>query len=620
MKRAALLVVLAGMCGLLYAATARGSEPRHGLSVFGDLKYPEGFAHFDYVNPDAPKGGTLRIPIPRTFDTMNPFIRKGRAPFSMETYIYDTLLARAHDEPSAMYGLLAEKVELADDKSWIEFTLRPEARWHDGVPVTPEDVVFTVEILKEKGSPKEQTLLLAVERAEVRGPRTVRIHMSGRATRQLPLEVSNELRILPRHYWAEREFDETTLEPPLGSGPYRIGDIVAGRSITFERVPDYWARDLNVNVGQYNFDRVIYKYFQDVSVQLEAVKGHAVDWNLEGVSKVWNTGYDTPARRRGHFVLEVVETERPIVNRMRVFNLRREKFQDPRVREALTWAYDHEWKNNVLTYHEYKRSRSYFENSDMEHRGPPSAEELALLEPFRAELDPRLFERQWDPPVSPGHGRNRENLLVADRLLREAGWVVRDGVRVNAKTGERFEIELLMSVPEWTRTSLAYADSLKRLGIAVRMRSPYTAEYRNLILVERDFDMVYSVLRMQLVPGAELRNRLGSSAADRPYSLNLAGIESPAVDFLIGQVTSSKSRAELVTAARALDRVLCWGFYTMSVGHTPGSRYAYWNVFGRPETQPRFHTGFPHTWWIDPERERRVAEGEHIEVGQAALR
>ncbi len=602
------------------AVDARASEPRHGLSVFGELKYAPDFAHFEYANPEAPQGGTLRIPVPRTFDSLHPFIRKGRAAAGVETYIYETLLTRAYDEPSALYGLLAETVELADDKSWIEFTIRPEARWHDGIPVTPDDVVFTVEVLKEKGSPKEKTLLLAVVGAEKRGPRTVRIRMSGRATRQLPLQVSSEMQILPKHYWETREFDETTLEIPLGSGAYRIARLVAGRSITYERVPDFWGNGLNVNVGRFNFERIRFKYFQDISVQLEAVKGHAVDWNVEGVSKVWATGYDTPARRRGHFIQEFVETERPILNRLRVFNLRREKFRDRRVREALMWAYDHEWKNNVLTYQEYKRSRSYFENSDMEHKGPPSPEERALLEPFRDELDPRLFERQWDPPVSPGHGRNRDNMRIADRLLQEAGWIVRDGVRVNAETGEPFVIELLLSVPEWTRTSLAYADSLKQLGIKMRMRSPYTAEYRNLVLVERDFDLVYTLFRLKLVPGAELRNRLGSQAAARKYSFNVAGIKSPAVDFLIETIISAESRAELITAASALDRVLCWGFYTVSVGHTPGSRYAYWNVFGRPETPPRFATGFPHTWWIDPVKERMVAEGTPIEVHQAAVR
>ncbi len=619
MSRTVLLLVVALLLSLADAESTRASEPLHGLSVFGDLKYPADFAHFDYVNPGAPKGGTLRIPGFGTFFSLQPFIRQGRAPFGIERVMYDTLLTRAWDEPSALYGLLAESVELADDKSWIEFVLRPEARWHDGTPLTSDDVVFTVDILKEKGSPREKTLLGPVTGAETLGPHRVRIHLSGRATRQLPLQISGEMQILPSHYWATREFDKTTLEPPLGSGAYRIAEVDVGRRITFERVADYWAKDLNVNVGRFNFDRIQYKYYQDLYIQLEAVTGHEVDWRLEPVSKTWATAYDTPARRRGHFLQEVLQTQLPRPKIARVFNLRRKKFQDPRVREALTWAYNHEFVNEILYYRDHPRSRSYFQNSDMEHRGPPSSEELALLEPFRDQLDPRLFERQYDPPVAQAPGRNRSNMLIADRLLKEAGWIVREGVRVNADTGESFEFDIYMSYPEMSPTMLAFSDTLKQLGIVATLRIMFATEYQNLVSEQRDFDMVMGGMRLQLVPGAELRNILGSRAADRAYSRNTPGIRSPAVDSLIEKIIGAKSRAELVTAARALDRVLCWGFYYIDGGYIVGSRFAYWNIFGRPERQPRFATGFPYTWWIDSAKQEMIASGQRIEVDQAAL-
>ncbi len=618
MNRCALLLAVAWLMGIVGVGLVRASEPRHGLSVFGDLKYPHHFPHFDYVNPDAPKGGTLRLSSSGTFHSLQPFIRQGGAAAGLERNIYDTLLTRAWDEHSAQYGLLAESVELADDKSWIEFVLRPGARWHDGNPVTTEDVVFTVEILKEKGSPLEKTLLGAITRAERRGPHTVRIHMSGHATRQLPLQIAGEMQILPQHYWATRNFDRTTLEPPLGSGPYRVASVDAGRSITYERVRDYWGKDLNVNIGRFNFDRIQYKYFQDLHTQVEAVKGRDVDWKPEILTKIWATGYETPAKRRGHLVQEVIETERPINNYARTLNLRREKFQDPRVREALTWAYDYQWTNRVLYFNGYGRMRSYFQKSDMEHWGAPSPEELQLLEPFRDALDPRVFERQYDAPATTGRGRSRENMLIADRLLREAGWIVRDGVRVNARTNRRLDIEFLLTTREATPSVLAYADSLKHLGIRMTLRMPFTAAYRNLVSVQRDFDMVNATIAPKLVPGVELRNLYGSSAADREYSRNTPGIKNPAVDFLIEKILTARSRADLVTATRALDRVLCWCFYHMKIGNFPSARWVYWNIFGRPERRPRFATGFPFTWWIDPVKEQTVASGEPIEVDQAA--
>ncbi len=614
MNRRVYLLAVVSLVGLTGAQTSLASEPRQGLSVFGQLKYPADFRHFDYVNPDAPKGGTLRMGSGGTFYSLQPFIRQGSAAAGLTQLLYDTLLTRAWDETSSVYGLLAETVELADDRSWLEFVLRPEARWHDGEPVTADDVVFTVGILREKGSPSWKTLLLAVEGAEKLGPRRVRIHLSSRATRQLPLQIGAEMQILPRHYWATREFDKTTLEPPLGSGPYRVADVDPGRSIRYERVHDYWGRDLNVNIGRFNFERIQYKYFQDLYVQMEAIKGHDVDWRSEFSAKRWATGYDTPARQRGHFILETLETGQPAIRAVWAFNLRRKKLQDPRVREALVRAYHQQWISAVLLYDDFKSARSFFENSDMEHRGPPSPGELELLEPFRAELDARIFERQWDPPVGLAHGSNRENLHIADRLLERAGWVVREGARVNERTGERLELQFLVGSPSISRHALPYMASLEQLGIQVEIRSPFSTEYQNLVGVERDFDLSSTLIALRLVPGTELRNLFGSEAADRPYSRNTAGIRNPIVDALIEKIIGARSRGELVTAASALDRVLSWGFYYVSIGKLRSTRHAYWNIFGRPEVRPRYSTGFPFTWWIDSAKQELVASGQPIEV------
>lgn len=610
---------VAAACSVLLSVGVVHAEPKHGLSQFGELKYPPGFLHFDYVNPDAPKGGTIRIPSSRAFYNLNPFIRQGRAPSTLKEIVYQTLLTRAWDEPSALYGLLAESVELAEDGSWIEYRLRPEARWHDGLPVTSRDVVFTVEILKAQGSPREKMMLMEVESAEERGPRSVRIHFGPGAHRQLPLHVSGEMEILPAHYWADQSFDETTLEPPLGSGPYRVVEVELGRRITYERAPDWWGQELNVNVGRFNFDRIQFKFYQDLHMTIEAIKGREVDSKFEMISHLWRVAYEIPAKRRGLLLQETLRTENPMRQNLVILNLRRQKFEDARVREAFFLAYDQPLYRQKSGANVEVTSRSYFEGSDLEHRGPPSEHELALLEPFRQELDPRIFERQWDPPPSPKGGRNRPNLLKADRLLREAGWVVRDGVRVNAQTGEPFQLKILTATSGEVPGLLMYADNLKRLGITAKLRTVQTAEYVNTVLVERDFDLTVSLFILKVAPGAELRNLFGSHAGKRPYGLNLPGIQSRAADFLIERIVGAKSRQELVTAAHALDRVLLYGFYYISMGATPGMNYAFWNIFGRPQVPPRFATGYPYTWWIDQDKLAKVESGASIPIERAGL-
>jgi microcin C transport system substrate-binding protein len=589
------------------AAPVAAGEARHGVSLFGELAYPADFAHFAYVNPDAPKGGTLRLSATGTFDSLHPFIRKGRTAQGLsinESYIYDRLTVPAEDEPASRYGLLAQTIEIAPDRSWIEFVLRPQARWHDGRPITADDVVFSFETFKKEGSPVLKVLYAKVPRVEKRGPLTVRFALADPNDRMLALLVSN-LQVLPKHYWEGRSFDRTTLEPPLGSGPYRIARIEPGRSVAYERVADYWAKALPVNVGHYNFARIEVEYFLDTDVRLEALKGGVIDLANETVSKTWAEGYDFPARRRGHFVLEQIDTETPSTVRALLFNTRIDKLRDPRVRQALAYAYDREWTNRVQGHDSYLPANSYFAGSDLAQRGAPSTAELELLEPYRAQLPPQLFERGFEIPRTPGIGRNRDNLRAAARLLREAGYELRDGTLVNAKSGEPFELEMLLDSSARIRMTLHYTDALRRLGIQSTMRVLDPAQ-----LINRrralDFELIYIFYPMQIMPGTLLRSYFASTAANSPNTQNYAGVQDPVVDRLIEKVLAARSEEEHVAACRALDRVLLWGYYMIDLGYQPGARLAHWDRFGRPQVRPRFALGMPHTWWLDAQKDARI--------------
>jgi|TARA_Y100000310_G_scaffold339231_1_gene431277 microcin C transport system substrate-binding protein len=591
------------------AGLTDASEKRHGISFFGDLKYPADFRHFDYVNPDAPKGGTMKQAELGNFDTLNNFIRKGRKATGLadtSVSIYDRLMYDADDEPASQYGWLAETVELADDYSWVVFDLRPEARWHDGEPVTADDVVFTFDRFKEFGDPARRLRYRDIVRAEKTGPHQVKFHIED-ATSPKQAQVIARMHIIPKHYWRERTFDETTLEIPLGSGPYRVVAVDPGHTVTLELVEDYWGKDIPVNKGRYNVQKVVYDYYKDEHVIHEAKKVGAVDGNLEGVAKRWATEYDFPGYRQGLFIKNLIKTERPwgMENSM-VFNLRKAKFQDVRVREALATAYDFEWANRVLYYSFYKRVDSFFENSDLAQRGLPSKEELELLEPFRDQIPARVFTEVYKPSLTKGYGYARENLLRAARLLKEAGWVIRDNVLVNEETGKPFIIELISYSIYGERAMMTFVNAVKRLGIHCRIRTIEVSQYINR-LGTHDFGGIMENYAQTLTPGIELRNYWGSEAASRQYSRNSAGIADPVVDQLIEKVIGARSRTELITAAHALDRVLLWNFYMIPGFWPPGYRYGYWDKFVRPKTQARFRTGFFDTWWIDPEREAEIA-------------
>ncbi|CCG08133.1 extracellular solute-binding protein [Pararhodospirillum photometricum] len=578
------------------AALAAEPGPAHGLAMHGDLKYPPDFKHFDYVNPDAPKGGAVRLGAMGAFDTLNPLTLKGEAAPGL-TLTLDTLMVAAADEPFSKYGLIAQSVEMPEDRSSVTFTLRSEAVWSDGTPVSADDVAFSLETLRTQGLPLYNMYYSDVAKVEVLGPKQVRFVFKTNQNRELPLIVG-EMPILPKHYWQGRDFSAPTLEAPVSSGPYRIESFEPGRSITYARRPDYWGRDLPVNRGQDNFDSVRYDTYRDATVLLEAFKAGAYDYRLENVARQWATGYDTPAVRDGRILMEKLPHHRTAGMQGFIYNLRRPLFQDPRVREALAYAFDFEWTNQTLFHSEYSRMRSYFDNSELSAIGLPDAAELALLEPLRDQIPRRVFTEAYQPPVvDEAQGGLRSNLARALALLGEAGWTVRDGALRNAD-GTPFAFEILLVQPEFERVVLPFARNLERLGIKLAVRTVDTAQYMNR-LSQFDYDMIVSGWGQSESPGNEQRDFWSQAAATTPGSSNYAGFVSPAVDRLVESLIKAPSRPDLITRVRALDRVLQWSFLVIPQWYQPADRVAYWNIFGRPAQTPRTGLQFM-TWWVDP--------------------
>ena len=606
------LTCAAALFGLvLCAAAAAGpaGAARHGLSAFGDLKYGPDFDHYDYVNPDAPKGGEITLSVVGSFDSVNPFILKGEVEDYLRlnlNLVFDSLMAPAADEPDSFYGLIAESVELAPDRSWILYTLRDEAHWHDSAPITAADVVFSFESLKNRGHPRFRLIYRDIEVAEAVGANQVRFRFkAGAENRDLPL-LTASMPVFSQVFFTAHEFDKTTLQPILGSGPYRMGTIDAGRSITYVRVPNYWARDLPVNRGRYNFDRIRLDYYRDREIDMEAFKAHAYDFREEFTSKIWATAYDFPAAARGLVVRETLPDERPSGTQAFFLNARRDKFKDPRMREALGYAFDYEWTNKNIFYGQYKRTRSMFENSPLAARTLPSPDEIALLESNREALPPKVFTKVYNPPATDGSGNLRQNLRTARGLLREAGWMVVDGQLRNA-AGEALEIEFLIDQPTFERVIGPFIRNLERLGVAGRIRLVDSAQYQSR-LEQFDYDVITARFVMSLTPGIEQRNMWGSDAAALPGSFNLSGIAHPVVDALIEAVIGARDRDGLITAVRALDRVLMWNHYVIPQWFKASHNIAYWNTFGRPATKPRYAEGYPDTWWYDEAKARALGE------------
>jgi microcin C transport system substrate-binding protein len=598
------------------AAAAQEPQWRHALSLFGDVKYPAEFRNFDYVNPQAPKGGLVRMIAVGTFDNFNQIVAGLRGTIARGVNLTnDTLMVGSLDEVSTEYGLLAEKASHPPDFSSVVYRLHPKARWHDGKPVSVEDVIYSLDMFK-KNHPQYAAHYRHVVKAVKTGEREVTFTFDSPNNRELP-RIVGQLTILPKHWWEgtdgsgnKRDIGATTLEPPLGSGPYRIKDFTAGHTVIYERVKNYWGNDLNVNIGTNNFDEIRIEYFRDSTVALEALKGDQIDFRIENSALFWATRYDFPARNDKRVVLEEFPVLSTGIMQAFVFNSRRDKFKDPRVRRAFNFAFDFEETNKQLFFGQYKRIASYFEGTELAwHQpkaAPPAGRELEILESVRGKVPSEVFTTPYTNPVGGTPEAVRGNLREGRRLMREAGYEVRNQKLVNGKTGEPLTVEFLTESPIFERIVLFYKPGLERLGVTVNVRTVDSAQYENR-LRNWDYDIINKGWGESLFPGNEQRGFWGSAAADQMGSQNFIGIKDPAVDALIEQVIFAKNHEDLVAATKALDRVLIWNHYVVPQWTYGKDRTARWDRFGRPDPMPKYgRSAFPTVWWWDAQRAART--------------
>jgi microcin C transport system substrate-binding protein len=585
-----------------------GTVVSHGVSAFGDLKYPAGFDGFDYVDPDAPVGGTFSTGIGGiTFDSLNQFILKGNAAVGLGL-TRDSLMTGADDEADSVYGLVAKSIEYPADRLWAAFDLRQEARFADGSPITAEDLVFTFETLRDKGHPSYRVLLAAVTGATAEGKLRVRYDFHPDAPRRdLPMMVAG-LSILSKAWYQNHDFTQSTLEASLSSGPYMVEKAEPNRTITYRRREDYWGWHLPVNRGRWNFERIRFEYFRDRSAQFEAFKAGTFSFNEEFWSKLWATGYDFPAIERGDIVRDVTPDNRPSGSQGYWFNTRRAQLSDPRVRKAISLGFDFEWSNSRLFYELYTRTDSFFEGGPMQAAGKPNPAELALLEPLADQLPPGVLDDPaYVPPISDGSGRNRRALRESSRLLDQAGWPVRDGMRRN-DNGETLSIEFLdTSGSAFDRITIPYIKNLRKIGIDASHRGVDAAQYKQRV-ESFDFDIVVDRKSMSLTPGVELRDYFHSASADSKGSDNYAGIDSPVVDALIDSIERAIDRAQLTNAVKALDRVLRAMHIWVPQWHKGSHTMAYWDIYAQPAVKPEYARGVIDLWWIDPEKHARLKD------------
>jgi microcin C transport system substrate-binding protein len=604
------LLTPAGAKPLLPSAANIISQPawRHAVSLFGDLKYPPGFSGFDYVDPAARTGGSARQSAAGTYDNFNIVTQgvKGNLAAGIDL-IYDTLLLPSLDEPSSAYGLLAEALSYPDDFSWVQYRLRPGATWHDGTPITPEDVIFSFSAFKQH-SPRFAGYYRHVSKAEITGEREITFTFDAPGVRELP-QIVGQLTILPTHWWkaeaaagTRRAVDATTLEAPLGSGPYRIKSFEPGRNVVYERVDDYWGRDVNVRRGCNNFNELHFIYFRDRTIAFEAFKAGDLDWHVEYSSKNWATGYDFPALKRGQIVREEFPIRNMGLMQAFAFNIRRRKFQDPRVRRAFNFAFDFEAVNSEFFFGQYQRIASYFQGTELASSGLPEGKELEILAAVRGQVPEEVFTTAYWNPSAHGEQEARKNLLHAMKLLEESGFSIRRMRLVDAATGELVQIEFLLNNPAFEPCVLFYKAALERLGMGVSVRLVDAVQYENR-LRQRDFDIIVSVWPETLSPGNEQRQYWGSRAADVSGSRNYIGIKNAAIDVLIDRLVAARERAELVAAAKALDRVLLWNHYVVPHWTYPNLRTARWDKFARPEAMPEYGVAaFPTIWWWEDQQ------------------
>jgi microcin C transport system substrate-binding protein len=600
----------AGAAGFSPPAGAADEVESHGMSSFGDLKYPADFPHFDYVDPNAPKGGMFSQIGPSreynqnflTFNSLNSFILKGDAAQGMQL-TFAALMASAGDEPDAMYGLAARAVRIAADGLTYRFLMRPQARFHDGSPLTAHDVAFSLTTLKDKGHPLIGQMLRDFAGAEAIDDATLVVRFKENRARDVPLFVAG-LPIFSRAYYTGRPFDETTLDIPLGSGPYRVGRFEPGRYIEYDRVKDWWGADLAVSRGQSNFDIQRYEYYRDRDVGFEGFTAKNYLFREEFTSRTWATRYDFPALRDGRVKTDVLPDDTPSGAQGWFINTRREKFKNPRLREALIDAFDFEWTNKNIMYGSYERTHSVFQNSDMMAKGPPSPAELALLEPFRGKVPDEVFGEPFVPPVSDGSGQDRALLRKASALLLEAGFVVKDGKRVTPK-GEHISVEFLIDEPTFQPHHMPYIKNLGTLGIEATLRIVDPVQYRKRV-DDFDFDLTVQRFSFTTTPGDSLRNFFTSQAAALKGSQNLAGMADPVIDTLVDRIIAAESRPALVNACKALDRVIRAGRYWVPHWYKASHWLAYWDMFDRPATKPRYGRGIPESWWYDRDKATKI--------------
>jgi microcin C transport system substrate-binding protein len=593
-------------------ALAEEGPERHGMSAFGDLKYPAGFKHFDYVDPNAPKGGTFsQVGATRafnqnflTFNSLNSFILKGDGAQGMEL-TFATLMARASDEPDAVYGLAARAVRISADGLTYSFLIRPGINFHDCSPLTAHDVAFSLKLLKDKGHPIAQQLLHDFVGAEAADDETVVARFAPNRARDVPLFAAS-LPIFSRAFYSTHAFEETTLEVPLASGPYKVGRFEPGRYIEYERVKDWWGADLPVARGQNNFDILRYEYYRDREVAFEGFTARSYLFREEFTSRTWATRYDLPAIRDARIKRDIISDDTPSGAQGWFFNTRREKFKDKRLREAFIYAFDFEWTNKNIMYASYQRTHSVFQNSDMMAVGKPSADELALLQPFRDKVPDEVFGDPFVPPVSDGSGQDRVLLRKASALLQQAGFAIKDGKRVTPQ-GEPISVEFLLDEPSLQPHHMPFIKNLGTLGIDATLRIVDPVQYRKRV-DDFDFDLTVQRFSFSSTPGDSLRSYFSSQAAAMQGSQNLAGISDPGIDALIDKIIGADSRTNLRTACKVLDRMIRSGRYWVPHWYKASHWLAYWDVFGRPATKPRYARGIPETWWYDHDKAAKIVQ------------
>ena len=594
------------------APAAQHITTSYGYALYGDLKYPAGFTHFNFADPNAVKGGTVRLTGLGSYDSFNTFAMRGSSAISIANFYlyYDSLMRFSWDANSQFYCLICESLSYPDDFSWVEFKLRKTARWHDGTPITPEDVIFSFNMMKNQAAPAWRQGLVDVARVEKTGPLSVRFYPNATGNRRFIMNVGPMV-IIPAHYWKGRDFTAPVVEPPLSSGPYQVSSFDLGRSFTLSRVKDYWAKDLPVSRGQYNYDQINYDYYRDTIADFEAFKAGYTDVRLEVDPCNWKGAYIWPAAKR-HQVLkgQLPSREAPLYQGF-FFNMRLPLFQDPRLREALSYAFDFTWLNKNLLCDQFVPSHSLFGNSDLAATGAPSPEELALLQPYRDKVPARVFGPAYQPPLTDGTQESlRNNLRKAAQMLHDAGYVVKDGKLISPRTHQPVAFEILIWDPTFQRPASNWVENMKLLGIDATLKTVdfpnYTARTRNF-----DFQVLIGLIPFLTAPGQELRNMFSSSSADLVGSFNWAGIKDPVVDAMVEKMISAKTRDDLLTAAHALDRVVMWNFYTLPNFTGRGVfNVAYWDRFGIPANPQNFGLAYLNSWWIDPKKDAVLKQSE----------